>query len=153
MMRPIQRVRRSELDLRSAVVESAGPLTSPARSRRDEQAQMTVLDSSHLRVDVADRRPRALLLLSEVWYPGWHAVVNGAETPIYRHRGAAGVGGPGGRADGRTLSAPPSWRTGLWPALVLPILAALYPIPRRVLSFTLIESTTATPHHSYNPKT
>ena len=116
----------AELDPRQrAVVESAGPLDFAGAVAADEQAQMTALDSSHLRVDVQADAP-ALLLLSEVWYPGWHAVVNGAETPIYRANGALrALAVPAGASTVELWFAPPSWRTGLWFALAGLILTAL----------------------------
>lgn len=54
------------------------------------------------------------LVLSEVWYPGWRATVNGVDIPVLRvNGGLRGVPVPGGEAIVRLIFAPDSWRAGL----------------------------------------
>lgn len=54
------------------------------------------------------------LVLSEVWYPGWRATVNGAPVPVVRANYALrALPVPEGELDVRIWYAPESWRRGL----------------------------------------
>ncbi|MBX3054472.1 MAG: hypothetical protein KF753_23570 [Caldilineaceae bacterium] len=56
----------------------------------------------------------AFLVLSEVWYPGWRATVNGVETPVRRANYALrSVAVPAGEVTVEMRFAPDSWRWGL----------------------------------------
>ena len=56
----------------------------------------------------------AFLVLSEVWYPGWRATVNGAETPVLRANYALrAVEVPAGDVTVEMRFAPDSWRWGV----------------------------------------
>ncbi len=65
----------------------------------------------------------AYLVLSEVWYPGWRATVNGVETPVLRANYALrAVEVPAGEVTVELWFAPDSWRWGLrlaWVGVVL----------------------------------
>jgi hypothetical protein len=56
----------------------------------------------------------AYLVLSEIWYPGWRATVNGADVPVLRANHALrAVALPAGELTVRLWFAPESWRWGL----------------------------------------
>jgi hypothetical protein len=56
----------------------------------------------------------ATLVLSEIWYPGWRATVNGVETPVLRANYALrAVPVPAGDVTVEMRFAPDSWRWGL----------------------------------------
>ena len=56
----------------------------------------------------------AFLVLSEVWYPGWRATVNGVQTPVLRANYALrAVEIPAGDVTVELTYAPDSWRWGL----------------------------------------
>ncbi len=58
----------------------------------------------------------ATLVLSEIWYPGWRATVNGVETPVLRANYALrAVPVPAGDVTVEMRFAPDSWRWGLVP--------------------------------------
>jgi len=75
----------------------------------------------------------ALLVLSELWYPGWRATINGDELPIIRTNGALrGVFVPAGEAVVTFRFVPNSWRTGLLAAMagwILLLLVFLFEKP------------------------
>lgn len=57
------------------------------------------------------------LVMSEVWYPGWQATVNGVATPVLRANYALrAVAVPAGDVTVVLHFAPESWRWGLWMA-------------------------------------
>jgi hypothetical protein len=63
-----------------ACVESPGvPLEQPA----DGQAKITRELPSHITIDY-DMKTSGLIVLSDLWDPGWHATVNGADAPVLR---------------------------------------------------------------------
>ncbi len=60
-----------------------------------------------------------LLVMSEVWYPGWRATVNGAETPVLAvNGGLRGVAVPAGNSTVEMTFEPQPWRLGLAAAAV-----------------------------------
>jgi len=79
------------------------------------------------------------LVISEAWYPGWRATVNGVETPVLRANYALrAVAVPAGDVTVEMRFAPESWRWGLWMAgaggallLVIWLLAAVQAFRRR----------------------
>ena len=67
---------------RTALLEEAPPpLATPADPSGD-QARMTNDDTDHLALRTSTDAP-GLLVLSEVYYPGWHAYVDGRPVPQY----------------------------------------------------------------------
>ena len=59
------------------------------------------------------------LVLSEVWYPGWQATVNGAAAEVFMANGALrAVAIPAGRAEIQLRFMPRPWVIGLWAALL-----------------------------------
>ncbi len=68
---------------------------------------------------VARTAAPAYLVLSEVWYPGWRAWVDGVETPVYRANFAfRAVYVPAGEHTVIMRFDPPAWRIGLTMTLV-----------------------------------
>ena len=69
---------------RLALVESPQPPALPPTTA-DAPASATITSYAADRIDLATTTsaPR-ILVLSEMYFPGWHAYVDGAETPIYR---------------------------------------------------------------------
>jgi len=65
---------------RHAVVQDAAILPLDGL---DGQAQVTIYRPQYIAIE-AQARGRSLLVVSEVFYPGWRARVNGQEVPIYR---------------------------------------------------------------------
>ena len=69
--------------------------------------------SSMQRWDVSASAP-ALLMLSETWYPGWRATVNGEAQPVLRVNGAQrAVPVPAGASTVELRFVPQPWRWGL----------------------------------------
>ena len=69
--------------------------------------------SSMQRWDVSASAP-ALLMLSETWYPGWRATVNGEVQPVLRANGAQrAVPVPAGASTVELRFVPQPWRWGL----------------------------------------
>jgi hypothetical protein len=66
--------------------EGAEPLAEPgARTRSDPPARVAIQAYAPERVEVSVLAPRdGWLVLSDLFYPGWHATVNGSEAPIER---------------------------------------------------------------------
>ncbi|MGB5051407.1 MAG: hypothetical protein WBO46_20835, partial [Caldilineaceae bacterium] len=85
----------------------------------------------------------AFLVLSEVWYPGWRATVNGVETPVRRANYALrGVAVPAGEVTVEMRFAPDSWRWGLGLAGVgLVLLLAGLVVGRRGLTHPIAFAT------------
>ncbi|MBV7334289.1 YfhO family protein [Chloroflexi bacterium TSY] len=74
---------------------------------------MTSYEANSMRVQV-QTEAAGFLVLSEVWYPGWRAAVNGKVTPVQRANGALrAVAVPAGEATVELWFAPRSWRIGL----------------------------------------
>ena len=86
--------------------------------------QLTHRDTNALSIAVQTDIP-GLLVLSELWYPGWRATVNGEATTIVRTNMALrGVPIPAGDHVVEVWFAPDSWRAGLLSAIAR--LAAAY---------------------------
>ncbi len=82
-------------DERMALVES-GAL--PSRRYPDDAASVAVQSVTDGDISVAVSSGGGFLVLSETFYPGWHARIDDRETPIYRTDGALqGVVVPAGR--------------------------------------------------------
>jgi hypothetical protein len=89
------------------------PLPSLAPATGDEQVEITRYSGNALTLQVQASAP-ALLLLSEVWYPGWRAAVNGVTSTVWQTNGALrGVVVPAGASTVELWFAPPRWWMGL----------------------------------------
>ncbi|MCU1281982.1 MAG: hypothetical protein JWM53_5528, partial [bacterium] len=84
------------LDPRSDVILDATPSPLPAGSGL-EPARVTVLERKRVVVE-ADAATAGVLVMSDAWYPGWRATVDGAPAPLLRADYAMrGVALPAGR--------------------------------------------------------
>jgi hypothetical protein len=93
------------------VADPSLPALAPAAA--DEQVQMTHYGSNEMTLAVNSSAP-ALLVLSELWYPGWQATVNGVSEPIWQANGALrAISVPDGQSAVVLRFAPLSWRMGL----------------------------------------
>ena len=94
-----------------AVVEHVEPITLDATvPGQDDTVAIRRHDGARIVLDVVAESP-ALLVLSEVWYPGWHATVNGVATPVLPTNGALrGVLVPAGMSTVELRFAPATWR-------------------------------------------
>ena len=97
-----------EFDPRQAAIVDAPLSLEPARSGSQETVFFSRLDATHIRVQThADSR--ALLVLSETYYPGWRASVNGSPAGIFKTDGALrGVVVPKGDSEVSLRYAPSS---------------------------------------------
>ena len=78
-----------------------------------QAATITEYSNQAMRVQVQAVAP-AYLVLSEVWYPGWQATVNGAPVPVLQGNGGLRVlPVPGGESTVQLWFAPSGWRIGL----------------------------------------
>jgi hypothetical protein len=66
-----------------ALLEEVPPLLEPVADPTIETATYAHAEPDRLELQVTARAP-ALLILSEVWDPGWTAWVDGQETPVYQ---------------------------------------------------------------------
>ena len=64
-----------------ALLEHLTPSLTPPSTSNQETARYTRLSPDHFRVAVSTQAP-ALLMLSEIWDPGWTATVNGVPVAI-----------------------------------------------------------------------
>ena len=78
-------------------------------------AAVSILAYSENEIRLAARAARpGYLVLSEVWYPGWRATVNGAHAPVLRaNYTLRALPVPAGELTIRLWYAPDSWRRGL----------------------------------------
>ncbi|MEZ4863734.1 MAG: hypothetical protein R3C14_20600 [Caldilineaceae bacterium] len=108
-----------------AVIPPDTPFTLPLGSTgADDQVTITHYGSSGMTLHVETSVP-SLLVLSEVWYPGWEATVNGVSTPVLRADWALrGITVPAGVSTVHLYFAPASWQLGLV-ALGIGIIALL----------------------------
>ncbi len=79
------------------------------------EGPVSILAYSENEIEVAASAEKAgYLVLSEVWYPGWRATVNGAPVPVVRANYAfRALPVPAGELEVRIWYAPESWRRGL----------------------------------------
>jgi hypothetical protein len=66
----------------TALVEAPPPVLGPATHPNHESASYVLQEADRLVIDVEADAP-ALLVLSEIWDPGWVATVDGQSAPIY----------------------------------------------------------------------
>jgi Bacterial membrane protein YfhO len=119
-------VKSSQLDPRRvAVTESAiAGLPQGAGGASAGSARLAHYGRERVRVDTSSER-RSLLVLADVYYPGWKAYVDGRETPIERvDYLLRGVALPAGRHTVEFVYQPASWRAG-WIISLLAVAAML----------------------------
>ncbi|HLI85799.1 MAG TPA: YfhO family protein [Bryobacteraceae bacterium] len=68
---------------RTAITDRAIALPPPAAAGMRDAVKTVSYEPASLEIAVEAAQP-ALLVLSETWYPGWKAWLDGAETPIYK---------------------------------------------------------------------
>jgi hypothetical protein len=73
----------SRFDARHEVVLFEEPAVRLGGDHSASRAVVTGMGSNHVEVQVKAAAP-GLLVLSDTWYPGWEASVNGAPTPVLR---------------------------------------------------------------------
>lgn len=119
----------------SAVIETDEPLPALAPPPADgatESATIVVDEPERVEVEARLASP-GLLVLTDTWYPGWSATVDGVATPILRADYAfRAVALPAGEHRVTFVYAPSSLRQGAWITLgALLVLAALLVPSRR----------------------
>ncbi len=112
----LRRLRARQSGLASvAIVEPAGPtaLVAPQARGARESVTWRAAESSRLALDV-EASGAALLVISDSFYPGWTATVDGIETPVLAANLAMrGVAIASGRHRVELVYRPASWRIGL----------------------------------------
>jgi hypothetical protein len=112
----------------TAVVRDAGAAGLDGLSG---QAQVTVYQPQYIAVE-AQAQGRSLLVVSEVWYPGWQARVDGQDAPVYRvDHALRGVVLSAGTHRVEFVYAPASFRVGAVISLLALIAVAAATLWRR----------------------
>lgn len=89
-----------------------GPLPDAPPDRTASQATVRASGSSALTIEVESPEP-GLLVLSEIWYPGWHATVNGTVQKVIHANGALrAVPVPAGSSTIELRFQPATWDWG-----------------------------------------
>ena len=118
----------------TAILERDSPLhAAPPAGEHHGSARVTAYDDNRLELE-ATSLTDGILVLSEVFYPGWKAYVDGAETEILRtDYNLRGVAFPGGSHHVEFRFTPPPFVTGAWisAAAVAVCLAGLVRYPAR----------------------
>jgi len=118
----------------SAVIETAAPLPELAEPPTGAREDVALVVDLPERVEIsATLAAPGFLVLTDTWYPGWLAEVDGASTPILRaDHGFRAVHLPAGTHRVVFRYAPRSLRIGLWISLaaLLGVVVLLVP-PRR----------------------
>ncbi len=98
---------------RAWLADGKGDLTALTPLATGQTATITHYGSNELTVQV-QTNSAAYLVLSELWYPGWHATVNGTPVEVLRANGALrAIALPAGNTTVQLWFAPISWRIGL----------------------------------------
>jgi hypothetical protein len=122
----------------TAILEKDSPLhASPPAGGTHGSARVTAYEDNRLEIEAASPA-EGIMVLSEVYYPGWKAYVDGAETEIMRtDYNLRGIAFPGGSHHVEFRFTPPPFVTGAWisgAALVVCCagLVAFHPRKRRL---------------------
>ncbi|MEZ4675448.1 MAG: hypothetical protein R2932_14540 [Caldilineaceae bacterium] len=120
---------------RQAVVQASTiPASALGDATGNDHVQVTRRDANALSLTVSASSP-GLLVLSELWYPGWRATVDGMSTTLLRTNSALrGLLVPGGESVVELWFAPDSWRAGLISAIagwILTIIIFIFEKGRR----------------------
>jgi hypothetical protein len=114
----------TDFDPRASVILSDRPAL-PLDSSASGSATVTSFQPGRLDLDVQASGP-AMMVVSELYYPGWRATVDGKETPIYRADHALrAVMVPAGRHTVEMVFDPLSFRVGAIISLATILAAAL----------------------------
>ncbi|MEZ4661143.1 MAG: hypothetical protein R2911_26640 [Caldilineaceae bacterium] len=98
---------------RQAIIETADALPPVAPAADTDVVTIEQYSANAITLQVATEAP-GVLLLSEVWYPGWRATINDAPVDVLRVDGALrGIAIPAGASTVQLWFAPVSWRWGL----------------------------------------
>jgi hypothetical protein len=105
MIEPSVEALRSRIDTQaidfSRTAAVSAPLETELEPRIDgvsESARFSAYQANRLELDV-EAQGRGMLVLSEIFYPGWRATVNGKKTKIHKTDGVLrGIVVPGGRS-------------------------------------------------------
>jgi hypothetical protein len=118
----------------TAILEEESPLhAAPPTGGHHGSARVTAYDDNRLELE-ASSPTEGILVLSEVFYPGWKAYVDGTESTILRtDYNLRGIVFPGGSHHVEFRFIPPPFVTGAWitAAAVLVCLAGLVKLPPR----------------------
>ncbi len=107
------RLSADEFDLRRAAVVAQPPGTSLPGPRDGSSARVTAFGPNEIGIEV-EAVDNGLLVLSEIYYPGWRASVDGAPAPLIQTDGLLrGIPVPEGQHTVRVWYAPASVRVGL----------------------------------------
>jgi hypothetical protein len=72
-----------DFDPATTAVIAADNLPTADSTPLDSTVTITRYEAEHIELQVNTSRA-GYLVLAEAWYPGWHATINGVETPVYR---------------------------------------------------------------------
>lgn len=96
-----------------AILGADQPIPTVAPATATEQVEITAYGSNQIALRVENGAP-GLLVLSELWYPGWQATVNGQSETVLQVNGALrAVAVPSGQSTVLLRFTPFSWRLGL----------------------------------------
>lgn len=109
----LEMIEAAEFDPANTAVIAGETLPPLSPAEGPEPVTVTEYGSDRIALDV-EAGGDGLLVLSEVWYPGWRAEVNGVETPVLAiNGGLRGVAIPAGASTVEMVFAPATWRIGL----------------------------------------
>jgi uncharacterized membrane protein YgdD (TMEM256/DUF423 family) len=109
----LARLSADEFDLRQAAVVARPPDTSLPGPRDGSSARVTAFGPNEIRIEI-DAAADGLLVLSEIYYPGWRASVDGVPAPLIQTDGLLrGIPVPRGHHTVRMWYAPASVWLGL----------------------------------------
>jgi hypothetical protein len=119
----------------TAILEQDSPLhTAPPIGGHQGSARVTAYEDNRVEVEVASPT-EGIMVLSEVFYPGWKAYVDGAETEILRtDYSLRGIAFTGGSHHVEFRFTPPPFVAGAWitaAALAVCLAGLVTPPPRR----------------------
>ncbi|NJN36512.1 MAG: YfhO family protein [Nitrospiraceae bacterium] len=110
---------------RAWLAEDTGTLDQLTPAPNAPAAQITHYGANEMTIIVQPTTP-AYLVLSELWYPGWQATVNGAPAEVLRvNQALRAVAVPAGDVTVQLWFAPRSWQWGLLAGTVGLILTGL----------------------------
>ncbi|MBX3010619.1 MAG: YfhO family protein [Caldilineaceae bacterium] len=97
----------------AAVIEGDWALQTPSMTAATDRAELTHYAAETVVIQ-SQSQAEALLVLSDTYYPGWQATVDGVPAPIYATNGLfRGVRVPAGEHEVRFVYQPASWWWGV----------------------------------------
>lgn len=127
-------VRNPNFDPETMVILETDDSTSNVQSPKSSvpNAELAILNYGAQRVDVGVKTDSAgYLVLSDAWYPGWRATVDGVDVPVLRANYAfRAVPVPAGEHRVRMEFSPRSWIIGLWLSGLVILFLAISTIQR-----------------------